>query len=82
MRFGRFVIARHVIDSTPELVRAVWAGLIPVDVRMSYVRDGFECVAIGPAFADVDNGMVIPEYRARLRLGKAGEYIFDGWDPL
>ena len=35
-----------------------------------------------PAFADVDNATVIPEYRARFRLGKAGEYIFDGWERV
>lgn len=64
MRLGRFVIDRKLLAT--DVGRAVFAGLVPVDLTHRYHLDQTEICAIGDCFDEVVEGQIIPNYIATI----------------
>lgn len=61
-KFGRFFIARFLLDYNPNIVRQIMNNMIILEARYSYDRDGIEYLAISDLFAPVNSGDRVAEY--------------------
>ena len=63
-RFGRFYIYFDSIENDCEFVRQIMGEVIVLKTEVLFHMDSMEYVAISKHFDEVEDGIVIPEYKA------------------
>jgi hypothetical protein len=79
MRYGRFRISAEYVKENPAYGVAAIVGLAIVRAEHMFVWDAIEYHAIGPDFAELQEGAVIPEYKPIMHLVD-GKPVRVGWE--
>lgn len=83
-RFGRFNVDTHIVEDHPEEFAGVLAQMsfVPMKVERTYSNWSFEYIGWSPMFAEVEQGMMCPDYKLVLEKDDEGNVLLKSVDVV